>query len=81
MAGILGSLLLPLVIFTNYVYVEPMETFNPNWLLTDIPMNYNVVEQAEPFNWLQFATYVYLLGVLIFGIRFAIQLTSLFKLF
>jgi len=82
LGGILGSLLLPLVIFTNYVYVEPVvDTFNPNWLFSDIPITYNVVEEAEPFNWFQFATYVYLLGVLILGIRFAIQLTSLFKLF
>ena len=81
LAGILGSLLLPLVIFTNYVYVEPLETFNPNWLLTDIPMTYNTVEEPEPFNWLQFATYIYLIGVLVFGTRFAIQLTSLVKLF
>ncbi len=82
LAGILGSLLLPLVIFTNYVYVEPVvETFNPNWLFTDIPMTYKVVEEAEPFNWFQFATYIYVIGVLVFSIRFAIQLTSLFKLF
>ncbi len=82
LGGILGSLLLPLVIFTNYVYVEPVvESFNPNWLFSDIPITYNVVEEDEPFNWLQFTTYVYLIGVLILGIRFAIQLTSLFKLF
>ncbi len=81
LAGILGSILLPLVIFTNYVYVEPIEVFNQNWLLTDIPITYNVVEEAEPFNWFQFATYIYLIGVLVFAIRFAIQLTSLFKLF
>ena len=81
LAGILGSLLLPLVIFTNYIYVESSEPFNPNWLFTDIPISYSVVEEAEPFNWLQFVTYVYLIGVLIFGIRFAVQLISLIKLF
>ncbi len=81
LGGILASLLLPLVIFTKYIYVEPVEAFNPNWLFTDIPMAYNAMEVAKPFNWLQFATYVYLLGVLILGIRFVIQLTSLFKLF
>ncbi len=82
LVGILGSLLLPLVIFTNYIYVEPIvETFNPNWLLNDFPLTYNNVEEAEPFNWFQFATYTYIIGVLIFGMHFAIQITSLFKLF
>ncbi|MBT8393824.1 MAG: M56 family peptidase, partial [Bacteroidia bacterium] len=82
LAGILGSLLLPLVIFTNYVYVEPViETFNPNLFLTDIPFTNNAVEQNKPFNWLLFGTYVYLAGVLIFGMNFVIQLISLFNLF
>ncbi len=81
LAGIMGSLLLPLVIFTQHVYVEPVSTFNPNWLFSDIPMTYNVVEDTKPFNWLQFTTYIYLIGVVIFAIRFAIQLSSLVKLF
>ncbi len=80
LGGILASLLLPLVVFTKYVYVEPVETFYPDWLFADIPVA-NSVHKAEPFDWMQFSVYAYLAGVLIFGIRFAIQLISLFKLF
>ena len=80
LGGILASLLLPLVVFTKYVYVEPVETFYPDWLFTNIPVT-NSVQKAEPFDWMQFSVYAYLVGVLIFGIRFAIQLISLFKLF
>ncbi len=80
LGGILASILLPLVVFTKYVYVEPVETFYPDWLFNDIPVA-SSFENAEPFNWLQFSVYAYLTGVLVFGMRFAIQLISLFKLF
>ncbi len=80
LGGILASILLPLVVFTKYVYVEPVETFYPYWLFNDIPVT-SSMENAEPFDWLQFSVYAYLTGVLVFGMRFAIQLISLFKLF
>ena len=82
LAGIIASLLLPLVIFTKHVYVEPVaQTFDPNLFFSNVPVTYEVVETTEPFNWFKLATYIYALGVLVFGIRFLVQITSLLQMF
>ncbi|MBT8304903.1 MAG: hypothetical protein KJP09_10570 [Bacteroidia bacterium] len=82
LGGILASLVLPLVVFTSYIYVEPTVSFD-NSLLMNVPLELvekESVEQSAPFDWLTLLIKIYLIGVVAFMLHFIIQLLSLYRL-
>lgn len=71
--GLIIVVAIPLVEIPIYVEqaVNNLSSINFN----EIPLKETVIE--EPFNWVQLFTSVYLLGVVIFSLKFLIQLISL----
>ena len=81
LGGIIASLLLPLVVFESYIYVDPIVV--PETVFYDTPLS--IVESANlaestPFDWTGFFFKIYLLGVIITSIQFFIQLFSLYRI-
>lgn len=79
LAGILASYLLPFVVFTKYVVVEP-EPFDPSWLLANTSLTNNAVIEPEPFDWMSVLYWGYVIIMLILASKFIIQLLSLYRL-
>ncbi len=81
LGGIIASLLLPLVVFTTYIYVEPVAIQESAFY--DIPITiteYSTTEPATPFDWSGLLFNIYLLGIIFVGTQFIIQLLSLYKI-
>jgi len=82
LAGILASLLLPLVVFTSYVYAEPVMSLE-NSLLMSGPIEFlekEAIEQAAPFNWMALLITIYIIGAVAFMLHFITQLYSLYRI-
>ncbi|MFD1614799.1 M56 family metallopeptidase [Gelatiniphilus marinus] len=71
--GLVAAFALPFVVIPIYIEYTPMPI--QNFVINDA---YSVVEAAEdPFNFWQLGAIVYVVGVLLFFIRFLVQLGSL----
>ncbi|GAA4271146.1 M56 family metallopeptidase [Aquimarina gracilis] len=80
--GIIISILLPLVEFSEIIYIE-----NPNTIISkEIPTTTqefvlpNTISEVNQINWWFIGGIIYGLGLFLFSIRFSIQLISLSKL-
>ncbi|WP_296145386.1 M56 family metallopeptidase [uncultured Flavobacterium sp.] len=81
--GILTSLVLPLVIFTKIIWVEPIpiQEFASEINRTQLPENFIPTEETGfEINWFYVAIGIYLSGVLFFFGRFARDFKSLKKI-
>ena len=78
LSGIVFSILLPLVEFTMPVYLEQSSLldFNEAMLLPNIEQT----SSFETYDWFNLATIIYLTGLIIFILRFFLQIYSLHKL-
>lgn len=79
LSGILASLILPSIIYTHYVYVEP-EPFNPILLFENVPVTTYVTSEPDPFDWMSILYWTYILVALGLLLRLLLQIVSLFKL-
>jgi hypothetical protein len=77
LAGLISSVVLPLIVFTKIVWVDPTPT-NFDW--SNIPMTTNAVEkEAFEINWYLVFAIVYLIGILVFLMKFIFDFYSLSK--
>jgi hypothetical protein len=76
LAGLISSALLPLIVFTKIVWVDPTpNTFD--W--SKIPMTTPVENEAFEINWYLVFAIVYSIGILLFLMKFAFDFYSLSK--
>lgn len=73
--GLITATLLPYITITTYIEQTPhsIENFKFSGIATDFPIK-------KTINWLQILNTIYFLGILIFTIRYLMQLTSLIKI-
>lgn len=77
LAGLITSVILPLIVFTKIVWVNPIPT-HIDW--SQIPMTTNSVEkEAFEINWYLVFGIVYSIGILGFLLKFAFDFYSLSK--
>jgi len=76
LAGLISSVVLPLVVFTKIVWVDPSPT-NMDW--SRIPMTSTVEKETFEINWYLVVALVYSIGILGFLIKFAFDFYSLSK--
>jgi len=74
--GLVSAVILPLVTFKKTVWIEPLGR-DINW--QNIPAN--IVAEPETFeiNWLLVVATIYIIGLLLFLVRFAFDFNNLFK--
>jgi len=74
--GLVSAVILPLVTFKKTVWIEPLRR-DINW--QNIPAN--IVAEPETFeiNWLLVVATIYIIGLLLFLLRFAFDFNNLFK--
>ncbi|TRX27806.1 M56 family metallopeptidase [Flavobacterium franklandianum] len=77
LAGLITSVLLPLVVFTKIVWVDPSPT-TIDW--SNIPMTTHVENEAFEINWYLVLAIVYSIGILAFLVKFAFDFFSLSKI-
>jgi len=78
LGGIIASLLLPLIVFESYIYVEPEES-----IIYDIPasiIDASTIKESTPFDWNTLLFNIYILGVIMISSQFLIQLYSLHRI-
>ena len=76
LAGLISSVVLPLVVFTKIVWVDPTPT-NFDW--SKIPVTNTVENEAFEINWYLVFAFVYSIGILAFLMKFAFDFFSLSK--
>jgi hypothetical protein len=76
LAGLISSVVLPLVVFTKIVWVDPTPT-NFDW--SKIPMTTPAENEASEINWYLVLAIVYSIGIVVFLIKFAFDFYSLSK--
>ena len=76
LAGLISSVVLPLVVFTKIVWVDPTPT-NFDW--SKIPVTNTVENEVFEINWYLFFAFVYSIGILAFLVKFAFDFFSLSK--
>ena len=76
LAGLITSVVLPLVVFTKIVWVDPTPT-NFDW--SKIPVTNTVENEAFEINWYLVFAFVYSIGILAFLVKFAFDFFSLSK--
>jgi hypothetical protein len=76
LAGLITSVVLPLVVFTKIVWVDPILT-TIDW--SQIPVTTPVENEAFEINWYLISTIVYSIGILGFLVKFAFDFYSLSK--
>jgi len=76
LAGLISSVVLPLVVFTKIVWVDPTPT-NFDW--SKIPMTIPAEDEAFEINWYLVFAEVYSIGILVFLMKFAFDFYSLSK--
>jgi hypothetical protein len=76
LAGLISSVVLPLVVFTKIVWVDPTPT-NFDW--SKIPMTTPAENEASEINWYLVFAIVYSIGILVFLIKIAFDFYSLSK--
>lgn len=76
LAGLISSIVLPLIVFTKIVWVDPSPT-NFDW--SKIPMTTPVENEALEINWYLVFVLVYSIGILLFLMKLVFDFYSLFK--
>jgi len=76
LAGLISSVVLPLVVYTKIVWVDPTPT-NFDW--SKIPVTNTVENEVFEINWYLFFAFVYSIGILAFLVKFAFDFFSLSK--
>ena len=76
LAGLISSVVLPLVVFTKIVWVDPTPT-NFDW--SKIPVTNTVENEAFEINWYFVFAVVYSIGIVGFLLKFAFDFYSLAK--
>ena len=76
LAGLITAVVLPLVVFTKIVWVDPSPT-NFDW--SKIPMTTPIENDAFEINWFLVFGITYGIGILIFLVKFAFDFYSLSK--
>jgi hypothetical protein len=77
LAGLITSVVLPLVVFTKIVWVDPIPT-NFDW--SQIPAIAPIKEESFEINWYLVLGIVYSIGILVFLMKFAFDFYSLSKI-
>ena len=77
LAGLITSVVLPLVVFTKIVWIDPSPT-NFDW--SNIPMTTPVENKTFEINWYLVFAIIYSIGILVFLIKFAFDFYSLSKI-
>ncbi len=77
LAGLISSVVLPLVVYTKIVWVDPIPT-NFDW--SKIPVTNTVENEAFEINWYIIFGIAYSIGILIFLMKFAFDFYSLSKI-
>jgi hypothetical protein len=77
LAGLITSLILPLAVFTKIIWVDPSPT-NIDW--SKIPVTAPIKDESFEINWYIVFGIVYLIGILLFLIKFAFDFYSLSKI-
>ena len=82
LSGIVASLLLPFVVFNTYIYVEPVIIQESVFYDMASPIIENATTQQShvTFNWNALLFNIYILGVVLVGVQFLIQLFSLYRI-
>ena len=75
-AGIVTALILPLVTITHYIEFNTIQI--PSISGNDTPMT--MVQEEQGLNWTHIFFTIYLLGLLIYGTKFIVQIFSLAKM-
>jgi hypothetical protein len=76
LAGLITSVILPLVVFTKIVWVDPILT-TIDW--SQIPVTTPVENEAFEINWYLVFGIVYSMGIMVFLLKFAFDFYSLSK--
>ena len=76
LAGLISSVVLPLIVFTKTVWVEPTP-INFDW--SKIPVTNTVENDAFEINWYLVSAIVYGVGIVGFLMKFALDFYSLSK--
>ena len=76
LAGLITSVVLPLIVYTKIVWVDPSPT-NFDW--SKIPVTTPVENEAFEINWYLVFAFVYSIGILAFLMKFAFDFFSLSK--
>jgi len=76
LAGLITSVVLPLIVFTKIVWVNPSPT-NIDW--SKIPVTNPIENEAFEINWYIVFGIVYSIGILVFLMKFAFDFYSLSK--
>jgi hypothetical protein len=74
LAGLLTSVILPWVVFTTIVWVEPTHT-HFDW--SKIPMTTHVQKESFEINWYLVLAVAYIVGIALFLVQFAFDFYSL----
>ncbi len=77
LAGLITSVVLPFVVFTKVVWVDPIPT-NFDW--SQIPVTAPIKEASFEVNWYLVLGIVYSIGILVFLMKFAFDFYSLSKI-
>ena len=77
LAGLITSVVLPFVVFTKVVWVDPIPT-NFDW--SQIPVTAPIKEASFVVNWYLVLGIVYSIGILVFLMKFAFDFYSLSKI-
>ena len=77
--GLITSLVLPFIYFTQKEYVELQTSNAPYVAITEFSPQENMVIE-EPTNWWQIGFYLYLLGLTVMSFKFLFQLYSLYRI-
>lgn len=78
LSGLITAAILPLVVFTKIVWVEPT-TDTLDW--SNIPVTTMTINPDPQIDWYLIASYVYLIGTVIFLIKLLFDFYSLSKVF
>jgi BlaR1 peptidase M56 len=77
LAGLITSVILPLIVITKIVWVDPSPT-DIDW--SRIPVTNTVENEAIEINWHLVFGIIYLIGILVFLLKFAFDFYSLSKI-
>lgn len=74
LSGLITSLVLPMLVFTKTVWVDPSPT-NFDW--SKIPVTTPVANEAFEINWYLVLGIIYLIGIVVLSLKFAFDFRSL----
>ena len=76
LAGLISSVVLPMLVFTKIVWVDPTPS-NFDW--SKLPVTAPIKEESFEINWFLVVSFLYSIGILVFLIKFAFDFYSLNK--